>query len=132
MQSSESHYAAGLIGVKWAMDQVDSSSNGGLFRDTGKGSVEQSDCTAQLLRLLILCRSDLEKTVKKSKLTKVIERLHLRLLEFYIPSGEGRGAMRYQLSKNTACSWCTMFSMQALRLWSSKNSRKLQWMDYFV
>jgi len=132
MQSSESHYAAGLIGLKWAMDQVDLSSNGGLFRDTGKGSVEQSDCTAQLLRLLILCRSDLEKTVKKSKLTKVIERLHLRLLEFYIPSGEGRGAIRYQLSKDSACSWCTMFSMQALRLWSSKNSRKLQWMDYFV
>src|SRR5438093_3840650 len=29
-------------------------------------------------------------------------------------------------------SWCIMFSMQALRLWSSKNSRKLQWMDYLV
>ena len=131
-QSNESHYAAGLNGIKWAIGQVNSNSNGGLFRDTGKGSVEQSDCTAQLLRLLILCRSDLEKTVKKSKLIKVIDRLHLRLLEFYIPAGEGRGAMKYQLSKETACSWCTMFSMQALRLWSSKNSTKLQWMDYYV
>ena len=74
------------------MDHVDSNSNQGLFRDTGKGSVEQSDCTAQLLRLLILCHCELEKTVKKSKLTKEIDRLHLRLLEFYIPAGEGRGS----------------------------------------
>jgi len=132
MQSNESHYAAGLKGIKWAMDQVDLNSNRGLFRDTGKGSLEQSDCTAQLLRLLILCRSDLEKMVDKSKLTKVIDRLHLRLFEFYLPAGEGCGAMRYQFSKDTACSWCTMFSMQALRLWSSKDSRKLQWMDYLV
>jgi hypothetical protein len=131
-QSNESHYSAGLKGIKWAMDQVNLNSNRGLFRDTGKGSLEQSDCTAQLLRLLILCRSDLEKTVEKSKLTKVIDRLHLRLFEFYIPAGEGQGAMRYQFSKDTACSWCTMFSMQALRLWSSKDSRKLQWMDYLV
>ena len=131
-QSNESHYAAGLKGIKWAMAQVDLHSNRGLLRDTRKGSVEQSDCTAQLLRLLILCHTDLEKTVEKSKLTKVIDRLHSRLLEFHIPAGEGQGAMRYQLSKETACSWCTMFSMQALRLWSSRNSRKLQWLDYFV
>ena len=84
------------------MDQVDSNSNRGLIRKTGKRSIEQSDCTAQLLRLLILCHSELEKTVKKSKLTKVIDRLHLRLLDFYIPAGEGRGAMRYQLAKETA------------------------------
>lgn len=131
-QSNESHYAAGLNGLKWAMDQVDLNSNRGLFRDTEKGSVEQSDCTAQLLRLLILCHSELEKAVKKSKLNKAIEILHLRLLDFYIPTGEGRGAMRYQLAKETACSWCTMFSMQALKLWSSRNSRKLPWVDYFV
>ncbi len=123
---------AGLNGIKWAMNQVDLSSNGGLNGNTKKGSVEQSDCTAQLLRLLILCYSELQKTVEKSKLTKTIDRLHLRLLEFYIPRGEDRGAMRYQFAKDTACSWCTMFSMQALRLWSSKNSRNLQLMDYFV
>ena len=131
-QSNESHYAAGLKGIKWAMGQVDSNSTRGMFRNTGKGSVEQSDCTAQLLRLLLLCRFDLEKTVRKSKLTKVIDRLHLRLLDYYIPDGVGRGAMRYQFSKETACSWCTMFSMQALKLWSSRNSRKLPWVDYFV
>jgi hypothetical protein len=131
-QSNESHYAAGLNGIKWAMNQVNLNGNAGLFRDTAKGSVEQSDCTAQLLRLLILCQSDLDKTVKRSRLSKVIDRLHLRLLEFYIPAGRGQGAMRYQLAKESACSWCTMFCMQALRLWSSKNSRKLEWMDYFV
>jgi hypothetical protein len=131
-QSNESHYASGLNGIKWAMDQVDLNSNRGMLRDTGKASVEQSDCTAQLLRLLILCNSDLQKMVKKSKLTKAIDRLHLRLLEFYIPTGAGQGAMRYQLQKETACSWCTMFSMQALRLWSSNGSRKFHWMDCFV
>jgi len=130
-QSNASHYAAGLKGIKWAMDQVDLNGDEGLFRNTGPQSVEQSDCTAQLLRLLILCQSDLENTVKKSELTKKIDRLHRRLLEFYIPSGEGRGAMKYQFSKDTACSWCTMFSMQALRLLSSK-SKELRWIDYFV
>jgi hypothetical protein len=131
-QSNTSHYAAGLNGIKWAMDQVDLNGSQGLFRNTGPQSVEQSDCTAQLLRLLILCQSGLEKTVKKSELTKKIDRLHQRLLEFYIPSGEGRGGMKYQFSKDTACSWCTMFSMQALRLWSSMNARKFRWIDYFV
>jgi hypothetical protein len=131
-QSNESHYDAGLNGIKWAMAQIDLNGNKGLFRDTGEGSVEQSDCNAQLLRLLILCHSELEKTHNKSELTKIIDRLHLRLLDFYIPAGEGRGAMRYQFSKETACSWCTMFSMQALKLWSSKNSRKLQWIDNFI
>ena len=132
MQSNDSHYAAGLNGIKWVMAQIDLNGNKGLFRDTGKGSVEQSDCNAQLLRLLILCHSELEKTQNKSKLTKIIDRLHLRLLDFYIPAGEGRGAMRYQFSKETACSWCTMFSMQALKLWSSRNSKNLEWIDYFV
>jgi hypothetical protein len=131
-QCKQSHYASGINGIKWAMDQVDLNGNGGLFRDTGKASVEQSDCTAQLLRLLILCHTDLEKIVEKSKLTKVIDRLHSRLLEFYISAGEDRGAMRYQFLKQTGCSWCTMFSMQALLLWSSMDSRKSKWIDYFV
>ena len=132
LQSNESHYAAGLKGIRWAMYQLDSDDNKGLVRDTGKRSFEQSDCIAQLLRLLILCRSELEKTVKKSKLTKLIDKLHLRLLEFYIPTGEGKGGMKYQFSKETACSWCTMFSIQALKLWSLRNSKKLCWMDNFV
>jgi hypothetical protein len=132
-QSNESHYAAGLEGVKWAMNQLDPNSNRGLFSITPKGSVEQSDCTAQLLRLLVLCRFDLETTVNKVKLIKVINRLHYRLLDFYIPAGEDRGGMKYQFSKNTACSWCTMFSVQAFRLWSNlQRNSNLTWIEHFV
>jgi Glycosyl hydrolase family 47 len=130
-QSNDSHYRAGLNGIKWATEQIDSNGKGGLIRDTGKEPIEQSDCTAQLLRLLILCRTELEKTVRKSELSNVIQRLHLRLLDFYIPAGEGQGAMRYQLGRESACSWCTMFSMQALRLWSLRDFH-LSWIDYFV
>jgi hypothetical protein len=132
MQSNESHYKAGLNGIKWAMNQIDYNSNRGLFRDTGKWSIEQSDCTAQLLRILVLCYSELQMTVKKSELRKAIDRLHLQLLDFYIPSGEGCGAMRYQFVRETACSWCTMFSMQALKLWSLKDFGRLQWIDFFI
>jgi len=129
-QSNVSHYIAGLSGVKWAVKHI-SSDNGGLYRDTEQGSVEQSDCTAQLLRLLILCHDELEKITGKSKLDKIIETLAVRLLEFYIPVGQGMGAMRYHLAEDTACSWCTMFSSQALNLWRMKDSHRT-WVDNFV
>ena len=90
-QSNDSHYAAGLNGVRWATEQVDSASAGGLRRKTRKGSIEQSDCTAQLLRLLILCRSKLKKYFAKSEIDNFIERLHSRLLNFYIQDGQGQG-----------------------------------------
>ena len=105
---------------------------GGLPRDTSRGFSEQSDCSAQLLRLLIICRSQLRKSRSGYKLNDVIEKLHSRLLEFYIPVGEDRGGMRYQLSLDSVCSWCTMFSMQALRLWSVTNSKNMEWIDYFI
>jgi hypothetical protein len=130
-QSNESHHSAGLKGVRWAMEQIDSNGKLGLIRNTGKELIEQSDCTAQLLRLLILCQSELEKSVGKSELSNAIEGLHLRLLDFYIPDGEGRGGMKYQFTRKSACSWCTMFSMQALNLWKKKNFH-LTWIDYFV
>jgi hypothetical protein len=129
-QSNESHYTAGLNGIRWAMKHI-SFRNGGLFRETGEDPVEQSDCTAQLLRLLILCQRQLEKSIKRCELSYVIERLHLRLLDFYIPAGEAQGAMNYQIAEDTACSWCTMFSMQALNLWETKDSHP-NWLDYFV
>lgn len=129
-QSNVSHYNAGLNGVKWAMKQI-SLENGGLYRNTEQESLEQSDCTAQLLRLLILCNDELEKTVNKSELLTIIERLHMRLFDFFIPTGQGKGAMRYHLNEDTACTWCTMFSTQALNLWKKKESHKL-WIDYFV
>jgi hypothetical protein len=52
-------------------------------------------------------------------------------LDFYIPAGEAQGAMNYQIAEDTACSWCTMFSMQALNLWETKDSDP-NWLDYFV
>lgn len=128
-QSDEGHFTMGVKGIKWAMEHI-SSSNGGLFRNTEKESVEQSDCTAQLLRLLLLCRSRLTNYVKYSHLRNIIDRLHLRLLDFYIPDGEGCGAMKYQQALETACSWCTMFSAQALNLWEKESPP--QWIDFFV
>jgi len=129
-QSNAIHYAAGLNGIKWALKQFCPDS-GGLYRDTGKESVEQSDCTAQLLRLLVLCHGELEKSINKSELHNIIERLHTRLLDFYLPTGRGKGAMRYHLNEDTACSWCTMFTTQALSLWKMKESRRT-WIDHFV
>jgi hypothetical protein len=129
-QSNENQYEAGLEGLKWAVDELVVNNACALFRNTKKGSVEQSDCTAQLLRLLVLCRNSLT-NFSDSNLNNIIDRLHSRLLEFYIPVGEGQGAMKYQLGLDTACSWCTMFSTQALNLWKNKNSAPT-WIDYFV
>jgi hypothetical protein len=131
-QSNDSHYTAGLEGIKWAVDQLCSCSAKGLRRDTRKESVEQSDCTAQLLRLLTLTRFKLKSTINTFVLDNAIERLHSRLLDFYIPAGQGKGGMRYQLTLDSACSWCTMFSMQALGIWNKGNSRKKEWIDYFI
>src|SRR5437867_3859706 len=75
-QSIQSHYSAGLKGIKWAMDQCLISTKGGLRSNTASDYVEQSDCTAQLLRLLILCRSQLGNYVDDSNLDNVINRLH--------------------------------------------------------
>jgi glycosyl hydrolase family 47 len=129
-QSNASQYAAGLNGVKWAMKQI-CPDTGGLYRDSGKVSVEQSDCTAQLLRLLILCQGELERSINKSKLVSIIESLHIRLLDFYLPAGQGEGAMKYHLNEETACSWCTMFSAQALNLWKIKEADRT-WIDQFI
>jgi len=70
----------------------------------------------------------------------IIEKLHLRLLDFYISEGVDRGGIRYQLPLDTACSWCTMFTMQALRLWTKRkefkkknnNRNNNEWIDYYI
>lgn len=131
-QHDDSHMTAGLKGITWAMNQV-ISSTGGLPRHTGKNSSEQSDCIAQLLRLLILCRSQIEE--KPSYIVSdVIQKLHSRLLDFYIAQGEDQGGIRYHLSLDTACSWCTMFTMQALQLWNKRKEfeKHKKWIDYYV
>ena len=112
-------------------------SNGGVLpRSTLERKVDQSDCISQLLRLLILCRPRLVEEIdflEDFLLDKVIEKLHLRLLDFYIPFGYDKGAMKYQTSMESACSWCTMFSMQALGLWKRrKEFERMAWINYFI
>ena len=130
--ANNKHYLAGLNGVKWAIKQANSCKGGGLRSNTLQDSTEQSDCTAQLLRLLILCRTQLGKHYGRTALEKTIDKLHERLLDFYIPTDNGQGGMRYQLNLDSICSWCTMFSVQALGLWQSKGSKNLSWIDYFI
>jgi hypothetical protein len=131
-QSIDSHYSAGLKGIMWAITQTLTNKRGGLGATTRKDSAEQSDCTAQLLRLLILCHSQIQNNIDVYKLDKVINKLHSRLLDFYISTGESQGGFRYHLDLDSVCSWCTMFSMQALHLWKSGNSETTEWIDYFV
>lgn len=130
-QHNDVYFAAGLKGIVWAAKQINSLT-GGLPRMIGGKSIEQSDCIAQLLRLLILCYLRIEES--SHNLKDIIEKLHSRLLDFYIPEGEDRGAIKYHLSLDTACSWCTMFTMQALLLWNKrKKFQKIQkWIDYFI
>ena len=124
----------GLDGLKWAVKTM--LSNGGVLpRSTLERNVDQSDCISQLLRLLILCRPQLVEEIdfREQSLDKVIEKLHLRLLDFYIPFGYDKGAMKYQISMESACSWCTMFSMQALGFWKRrKEFERMTWIDYFI
>ena len=122
-QSIEKYSMAGLKGIIWAIEQINSAT-GGLPNNSSQNGVEQSDCTAQLLRLMILCRSQLQKYFEDSMLDSIIDRLHLRLLDFCISAGKDKGAMKYQLAMESACSWCTIFSTQAFRFWNK--TRKLQ------
>ena len=128
------YYEAGLKGIAWATTQI-ISSTGGLPRGTIDNKIEQTDGMAQLLRLLILSRNELVKKnfFNKAALKDIIDKLHSRLLDFYIPLGVDKGGIKYQLDLNTACSWCTLFSMQALRLWEIKD--RIQdsiWINNFV
>lgn len=132
-QPNSRHFLAGLKGIKWAIKRLKMTTGGlGLVSDTRRNSPEQSDCTAQLLRLLLLCRSQLSKSLNGSIIYDVIDDVHSRLLDFYVPTGKNQGGMKYQLNLNSICSWCTMFSVQALGLWKTRNSRKLPWIDYFI
>jgi hypothetical protein len=129
------HLTMGLNGIKWAIKIM--LSNGGILpRSTLEKDVDQSDCVSQLLRLLILCRHQLVEEIgfSEQSLDKVIEKLHLRLLDFNIQLGQDKGAMKYQIGMASACSWCTMFSMQALGLWNRrrKGYEKLTWINFYI
>jgi hypothetical protein len=149
-QRNTGHLMSGLKGLAWAVTQI--KPNGGLPRSTYDQGIEQSDCMAQLLRLLIMCNSDLLSTVMNKNndhpivVDTAIELLYKRLLDFYV-SGEpdtvqaGKGAMRYQLNLESLCTWCTMFSSQALRLCSQRKRKEIKdkkgveditWIDFYI
>ena len=135
--SNNDFLLAGIKGIVWAMNQINLST-GGLPRNTVEGSSEQSDCMAQLLRLLIICDSQIQEFMKNSNYVRsAIEKIHQRLMDFYLAEGTDRGGIRYQNCLDTACSWCTMFTMQALRLWTkriefeNKNNDK-KWVDFYI
>jgi len=136
-QCNERYYMKGLHGVMWAVDQINPVT-GGVPRDSGKKSIEQSDCIAQLLRLLILCsRQLLKRSLFRSsyRLNRIIDKLHLRLLDFYISSGDDKGGLKYQLSLNSSCTWCTMFAAQALWLWMKRRDylyHGRRWIDFYI
>jgi hypothetical protein len=135
IQSNKKYLSSGLRGIVWAAQQLND--KGGLPRDNSEQSVEQSDAMCQLLRLLILCHSDLLELLDQSSLTNMIDRLHDRVLDFCITStDDNRGGIKYHHKLESACSWCTMFCMQALRLWQKRTNGQLKndvrWIDYFV
>jgi hypothetical protein len=155
IQHNTEHLLSGLKGLAWAVSQI--KANGGLPRSTHEQDIEQSDCMAQLLRLLIMSNSDLLRKLLNENddavviLDTAIERLYKRLLDFYVSEnsdslGVSTGAMRYQLNLESVCSWCTMFSCQALRLWSQrkineikgkeiigkKESGRIEWLDFYI
>lgn len=135
-QSKERYLKSGLKGLVWAVDQLND--RGGLPRDNSGASQEQSDAMCQLLRLLVMCHSELKKFMDESSLNDVITKLHDRILDFCIVDGkEDLGGVKYHLGLDTACTWCTMFCLQALRLWQRWEQKgmvkdNLMWIDYFV
>ena len=134
-ETNQEYFEKGVNGIKWAIRSM--VSNGGILpRSTIETGLDQSDCISQLLRLTILCRDHLLRDIEFAEtiiIDEVMERLHERLLDFYIPYEDDMGAMRYQLNLKTACSWCTMFSSQALGLWKRrKEFEKTTWIDFYI
>ncbi len=117
---SDSRYVEGSFkGLEWAIKLMDSN-NGSLPRST-KENIEQSDCIAQLLRLLIICYSDL-KNRNNLTLDSSIERLKQSLLNLYI-CDEDNGGIKYQSSLNQICTWCTMFMLQAFDFYANRGKK---------
>jgi hypothetical protein len=131
--SNDDYLLSGIKGIVWAMNQMNLST-GGLPRNTAVGAPEQSDCMAQLLRLLIICELHIQEFLKSSEpVCNAIEELYRRLADFYIDEGNDKGGIRYQNGLDTACSWSTMFTMQALRIRAKrlKNKNK-KWIDNYI
>jgi hypothetical protein len=113
-------FSSGLKGIEWAISTI--TDTGGVPRSI-KQVTDQADCTAQLLRLLLLYSDDLNyySKVSSEKIEKSIQILHDRIKRFFIRS---EGAVKYNDSSEFACTWCTMFSLQALILLAKRNKKQ--------
>ncbi len=119
-ENNEKLLIKGLKGIEWAISNM--TILGGVPRSTVDIN-DQADCTSQLLRLLLLYGKDLEVYLKlpRDKIEKAMDSLHVRLMSFFINSEK---AIKYNEQSNFACTWCSMFSLQALDLWNRRNNNK--------
>jgi DNA polymerase III psi subunit len=134
LELAEDRYIeAAMKGLEWALNQMDIN-NGSLPRST-KEKVEQSDCMAQLMRLLIVCYSELKKR-NNSNIDDIIEKIQKSLASLFILDGEKGGGIKYQNSSNQICTWCTMFAIQAFsfydKLKETYNLSMADMMEYYI
>lgn len=108
----------GLKGIEWALSNM--TITGGVPR-SNIDRIDQADCTSQLLRLLLLYGKELEVYLKvpNDKIESAIDTLHNRIEIFFI---ESEKAIKYNDHSNFACTWCSMFTLQALVLWTKRNN----------
>ena len=113
---------------------------GTLPWNTKEMGISQSDILAQLLRLLLVCIT-INEILDGHSVKQKIESLVLSLTNFYIVQGQDIGAVLYRRSTHqTACTWATMFSAQALSFWlrcrqfeeGGQNNSMTTMMDYYV
>ncbi|HEU5120572.1 MAG TPA: hypothetical protein VFT71_06265 [Candidatus Nitrosocosmicus sp.] len=128
------YFEASLRGLEWTIKLMEA--NNGLLPRSTKENVEQSDCIAQLLRLLIICKSNLDK-MKNLQVEKIIENLKNALARLYVQNGKQMGGVKYQKSFDQVCTWCTMFSLQALNFYYNDKSRDdnplaMDLMEYYI
>jgi hypothetical protein len=112
----------GLKGIEWAISNM--TLTGGVPR-SNIDRTDQADCTSQLLRLLLLYGKELEIHLKlpEDKIEQSINTLHNKLIGFFIDSEK---AIRYNEHSNFACTWCSMFTLQALIFWTKRNNKKYE------
>ncbi len=111
IEMHEDRYIEAVMkGLEWAVKQMNI--NNGMLPRTTEEHVEQSDCIAQLIRLLIICYKDLKKR-NLQNIDNVIESLCNSLSALYISDKDNGGGIKYQKSSNQICTWCTMFAWQA-------------------
>jgi hypothetical protein len=131
--AEDRYIEAAMKGLEWAIKQMDI--NHGSLPRTTKENVEQSDCMAQLMRLLIICYDELKKR-NNFNIAVIIEKIYKSLASLFIPDGEGEGGIKYQKSSNQICTWCTMFTLQAFSFFDGlKETNKMSMtdmMEYYI